>query len=59
LNKVLAPYPSDRPKPASPTARFAPKRAAEQTDNRGVNFGRRSPASWSGPLGADNLANWN
>ena len=33
------------PQPASPTARFTPKRAAEQTDNRGVNFGRRSPAS--------------
>ncbi len=38
---------SDRspPQPASPTARFAPKQAADQTGNRGVNFGRRYPAS--------------
>src|SRR5208282_4393068 len=38
---------SDRssPQSASPTARFAPKQAAEQIGNQGVNFGRRSPAS--------------
>jgi len=42
LDEVLTPYPTD---PASPTARFAPKRAAKQTASRGVNFGRRSPAS--------------
>jgi len=30
---------------ASPTARFAPKQAADQTGNRGVNFGRRHPVS--------------
>jgi len=29
------------PQSASPTARFAPKQAADQTGNRGVNFGRR------------------
>src|SRR6185437_43047 len=34
------------PQPASPTAPFMPKRAAEQIENLGVNLGRRSPASW-------------
>ena len=29
------------PQSASPTARFAPKQAADQTGKRGVNFGRR------------------